>query len=192
VTFIRAVGHTQVDLFGFSMGGMIAQVIAETEPQLVRRLALAGTGPAGGPGIDKVTRVTMLDLVRSIVARNDIKEYLFFTRTDNGKRRAKAFLARLSERTVDRDKEITLTAFGRQLKAIHRWGKLVPQDLSTITVPVFVANGDHDRMVPTSNTVDMDRRFPDSRIEIYPDAGHGGVFQCHDRFVPALVEFLSD
>jgi pimeloyl-ACP methyl ester carboxylesterase len=192
VTFIRALGYEKVDLFGFSMGGMISQVIAETEPQLVRRLALAGTGPAGGPGIDKVTRVTMIDLVRSTMTRSDVKEYLFFTRTENGRRQAKAFVARLSERTNGRDKKIKLTAFRRQLIAIHKWGKHTPQDLSKISIPVLVANGDDDRMVPTPNTVDMDRRFPDSRIEIYPDAGHGGVFQFHERFVPTLVAFLSD
>ena len=50
VTFIRALGLTQVDLLGFSMGGMIAQVIAQDEPHLVRKLILAGTGPAGRRG----------------------------------------------------------------------------------------------------------------------------------------------
>ena len=47
VTFIRALGLDQVDLFGFSMGGMIAQVIAQQQPQLVRKMIIAGTGPAG-------------------------------------------------------------------------------------------------------------------------------------------------
>jgi pimeloyl-ACP methyl ester carboxylesterase len=58
-------------------------------------------------------------------------------------------------------------------------------------VPVFVANGDDDRMVPTTNTVDMNERFPDSRIVIYPDVGHGGVFQFNEQFVPELVDFLA-
>src|SRR4051794_3912125 len=60
VTFIRALGFEQVDLFGFSMGGMIAQVIAQQELQLVRKMIVAGTGPAGGEGIDKVTRISYL------------------------------------------------------------------------------------------------------------------------------------
>ena len=46
VTFIRALGFDQVDLLGFSMGGMIAQVIAQEQPQLVRKMIIAGTGPA--------------------------------------------------------------------------------------------------------------------------------------------------
>ena len=191
VTFIRALGHDNVDLFGFSMGGMIAQIIAETEPTLVRRLALAGTGPAGGEGIDKVTAITYLDTFRSIIGRTDPKEFLFFTRSANGRQKAAAFLQRLAERTTDRDEEITVTVLRRQLKAIHRWGAREPQDLSRITIPVLLVNGDHDRMVPTSNTYDMDRRFPNSRIVVYPDAGHGGVFQEHENFVPLLVEFLS-
>jgi pimeloyl-ACP methyl ester carboxylesterase len=58
VTFIRALGFDQVDLFGFSMGGMIAQVIAQEEPQLVRRMIIAAAGPAGGEGIERVTRIS--------------------------------------------------------------------------------------------------------------------------------------
>ena len=46
-------------------------------------------------------------------------------------------------------------------------------------------------MVPTSNTVDLDRRLPDSEIVIYPDAGHGGIFQFHDEFVATTLEFLA-
>ena len=88
VTFIRALGFDQVDLFGFSMGGMIAQVIAQEEPQLVRKMILAGTGPAGGEGIDKVTRISYLDTARGLLTRQDPKQFLFFTRTPNGRRAA--------------------------------------------------------------------------------------------------------
>src|SRR6266568_2630850 len=54
IAFIRALGFDQVDLHGFSMGGMIAQVIVQDEPELVRRLILTGTGPAGGKGMKDV------------------------------------------------------------------------------------------------------------------------------------------
>ena len=191
VRFIRALGYQQVDLFGFSMGGMVAQVIAQTDPRLVRKLVLAGTGPAGGPGIDKVTAITYLDMIRGGLSLKDPKTYLFFTRTANGKASAKAYLARLKERTNDRDKAISIPAFRAQLKAIHRWGKQAPADLSRIDHPVLVMNGDHDRMVPTSNTVDMADRFPNAELKIYPDAGHGGVFQYHDEFVAQVLDFLE-
>jgi pimeloyl-ACP methyl ester carboxylesterase len=190
VAFIRALGLEQVDLFGFSMGGMIAQVIAQAEPQLVHKLLLAGTGPAGGEGIDKVTRISYLDTARGLLTRQDPKQFLFFTRTPNGRRAGKEFLARLQERTSDRDKAISVGAFRAQLRAIHRWGRQQPADLASIHQPVLAINGDSDKMVPSNNTVDLARRLPNSQLVLYPDAGHGGVFQFHQDFVRRALEFL--
>ena len=190
VTFIRALGFDQVDLFGLSMGGMIAQVIAQQQPQLVRKMIIAGTGPAGGEGIDKVTRISYLDIARGLLTRQDPKQFLFFTSTPNGRRAGNEFLARLEERRNDRDKAISVRSFRAQLKAIHRWGQQKPADLASIHQPVLVMNGDSDKMVPTKNTVDLDRRLPDSQLVIYPDAGHGGVFQFHQDFVKRALEFL--
>jgi pimeloyl-ACP methyl ester carboxylesterase len=190
VTFIRALGFDQVDLFGFSMGGMIAQVIAQQEPRLVRRMILAGTGPAGGDGIDKVTRISYLDTARGLLTRRDPKQFLFFTRTPNGRRAGQEFLARLEERTNDRDTAISLRSFRAQLKAIHRWAQQQHADLTSIHQPVLVMNGESDRMVPTKNTVDLDRRLPNSQLVVYPDAGHGGVFQFHEDFVKRALTFL--
>ena len=85
VTFIRALGFDKVDVLGFSLGGMIAQAIALQEPGLVRKLILTGTGPAGGEGIDKVTAVSNLDVIRATLTFQDPKTFLFFTRTPNGK-----------------------------------------------------------------------------------------------------------
>jgi pimeloyl-ACP methyl ester carboxylesterase len=191
VTFIRALGFDQVDLFGFSMGGMIAQVIAYEQPQLVRKMIIAGTGPAGGDGIDKVTRISYLDTARGLLTRQDPKQFLFFTRTPNGRRAGKEFLSRLEERTNDRDKAISVRSFRAQLKAIHRWGQQESADLAGIHQPVLVMNGESDRMVPTKNTVDLDRRLPNSRLVVYPDAGHGGVFQFHEDFVERALDFLA-
>ena len=191
VTFIRALGFDKVDVLGFSLGGMIAQAIALHEPGLIRKLILTGTGPAGGEGIDKVTAVSNLDVIRATLTLQDPKTFLFFTRTPNGKRSAKQFLARLKERTENRDKAISLSGYRAQLKAIHRWGLQQPADLSVIRQPTLVANGDNDRMVPTKNTLDLDRRLPNSELVIYPDAGHGGIFQHYREFVATALEFLD-
>jgi pimeloyl-ACP methyl ester carboxylesterase len=191
VTFIRALGLTQVDLLGFSMGGMIAQVIVQDEPQLVRKLILAGTGPAGGEGITNVTKLSHLDTVRALLTLQDPKQFLFFTRTANGRQAGKQFLARLKERTENRDKAISLKSYFSQLDAIHAWGLERPHDLSVIGQPVLVANGETDRMVPTSNSLDLARRLPDTDLVIYPDAGHGGIFQFHAQFVAKALEFLQ-
>lgn len=191
ITFIKAMGLEQVDLFGFSMGGMIAQEIALMEPHLVRRMIIAGTGPAGGEGISTVARVTYLDMLRGLLTHQDPKQFLFFTRTPAGIRAGKEFLERLQERAHGRDKDITVTALRAQLKALRRWGLKAPVDLSKIRQPVLVANGDSDRMVPSRNSEDLARRLPNSELIMYPDAGHGGVFQFHADFVPRALDFLA-
>jgi pimeloyl-ACP methyl ester carboxylesterase len=191
VAFIRALGFDQVDLLGFSLGGFVAQVIAQAEPQLVRKMILAGTGPAGGEGIDKVTSITIGDMARAALTLKDPKYYLFFTKTPNGRSAARQFLKRLKERSDNRDKSISPVAFRAQLKAIHAWGRQEPSDLSGIQQPVFVANGDQDRMVPSSNSADLAQRLPNAQLTLYSDAGHGGIFQYHDEFVDEALKFLE-
>jgi pimeloyl-ACP methyl ester carboxylesterase len=191
VAFIRGLGLEKVDLHGFSMGGMVAQVIAQTDPDLVRRLVLTGTGPAGGKGMAEVVWVAQLDTIRGLATLQDPKQFLFFSRTKYGKQAGKAFLARLKERQHDRDTSIAVPSYLAQLRACWRWGREAPHDLSTITHPVLLANGDHDRMLPTPNTIDMAGRLPNAELVIYPDAGHGGIFQFHEEFVPTMLEFLN-
>ncbi|GKT20748.1 alpha/beta hydrolase [Acidovorax sp. SUPP3334] len=191
IAFIKAMGFRQVDLVGFSMGGMIAQEIVLKEPQLVRKMVLAGTGPAGGEGISKVAGVANYDLLRGLFTGQDPKQFLFFTRTPGGIEAGKAFLERLKERTDNRDKEISVTAYTAQLWALYAWGNKNPADLSVVRQPVLVVNGDDDRMVPTANTYDLARRLPHSEIIIYPDAGHAGAFQYHDDFVLKSLAFLQ-
>jgi len=188
--FITALGYDQVDVFAFSMGGMIAQDLVVAHPGLVRKLVLTGTGPRGGKDMDKVVTTTYFDVLRATLTRSDPKEFLFFNRDAVGKRAAKAFLERLQERTVDRDAPIGLRAFGTQLQAIKRFGRSTPSDLSVITQPTLIANGDHDRMVPSVLSEDLHRRIAGSELVIYPNSGHGGVFQYWEQFAPVAAEFL--
>lgn len=191
ITFIKAKGLQKVDLLGFSLGGMVAQEVVLKESQLVRKMVLAGTGPAGGEGISTVAGVTFYDILRGFFTGQDAKQFLFFTRTPAGIEAGKAFLARLKERTENRDTEISVSAFMAQLEALRVWGQKAPANLSVVQQPVLVVNGDNDRMVPTVNTHDLARRLPNSQLVIYPDAGHGGAFQFHADFVRSTLEFLA-
>lgn len=192
IDFIRALGFKQVDLLGFSLGGGVAQMIALQAPDLVRRMILAGTGPKGGGGIDDINRVAVVAYLKAALTLSDPRNFLFFPRTPEGKRAAKDYFSRLKERTEDRDKPISLQARRAQLQAIRTAGLSAPDDLSVITQPVFVANGDRDLMVASSLSADMVHRLPNAKLMIYPDSGHGGVFQHHRIFVPAVLDFLAE
>ena len=191
IAFIKALGFKQIDILSFSMGGMIAQELLELEPTLIRKVILTGTGPRGGKGIENVTKISNQDLVRAIFTLKDVKTYLFFTRTSNGKKKAKEFLARIKERKQNRDKMISLKGYYTQLKAINRWGKSTPADLSKIKQPILVVNGEADRMVPTENSYDLVQRLLNSKLVIYKDAGHGAIFQYHEEFTKEVLAFLN-
>ncbi|MFC9904487.1 alpha/beta fold hydrolase [Rhodococcus sp. NPDC127593] len=191
IAFIRARGLEQVDLMGFSLGGFVSQAIATKEPQLIRKLVLAGTGPAGGAGVGAITPKLLGDTLHGLLTFKDPKRYLFFTRTPNGKAAAAAYMHRLEERTDDRVGRTSVRGIAAQIVAIRRWGCQDAMDLASIKQPVLVANGEDDRMLPTRSSFDLAHLLPNASLRIYPDAGHGGVFQCRELFVPQLLEFLS-
>ncbi len=190
-TFIRALGFDTIDVFSFSLGGMIAQALVLKHPKLVRKLVLTGTGPRGGKDMDKVAGTTYFDILRATLTGSDPKEFLFFNRNIAGKLAGKAFVKRLEERTEDRDAPINVRAFRTQLKAIKKWGRGAPSDLSRIIQPTLIANGENDRMVPSVLSEDLHRRITGSELIIYPDSGHGGIFQYHEQFAPIAARFFA-
>ena len=192
IAFIRALGYDQVDIFGFSLGGAVAQMVALQAPDMVRRLVLTGTGLRGGGGIWKMPFIVGSAYAKAFATRKDPRHFLFFPRTPQGKKAANAYFARLAERTGDRSKPISSQARLAQLRAITAAGLHAADDLSAIKVPVLVANGDHDVMVASALSKELADRLPDAKLVIYPGSGHGGIFQYHREFVPELLAFLAD
>ncbi|WP_112134314.1 alpha/beta fold hydrolase [Glycomyces dulcitolivorans] len=191
-SFLTALGYDQVDVFSFSLGGMVAQALIAEHPDLVRRLVLTGTGPKGGKDMDKIAGVTYLDVLKATLTRSDPREFLFFNRDAVGKKAAKAYVERTTgARTEGRDAPMRLKDFRTQLGAIKKYGRGAPHDLSKLTQPTLIANGDNDRMVPSVLSEDMHRRIKDSELVIYPNSGHGGIFQYHKDFAPVAAEFLN-
>ena len=191
VAFIGALGFSKVDLFGFSLGGFVAQVIAQRQPGLVRKIILAGTGPAGGEGIANVGAVLQDAFGKAGTANRHPKHFLFFTQTSNGQAAADDFLQRLKERTKDLDAPVSNETIQAQLAAIQAWGQGDATKLGTVQHPVLVVNGDDDVMVPSFNSFELARRLPNAQLSIFPDAGHGGIFQHHAAFVQQAVAFLE-
>ena len=153
-----ASSYAQAPTRTIAAGGVSYALVAK-HPELVRKLVLTGTGPAGGREIDKVAGTTYFDMLRAALTRSDPKEFLFFNRNTAGKRAAKAFVQHLRERTADRDAPIKVKAFLTQPTSIKKWGRSAPADLSKLTQPTLIANGDNDRMVPSVLSEDLHRRI---------------------------------
>src|SRR5260370_41911743 len=180
IAFIDVLGLAKVDLFGFSLGGFIAQIIAQERPDLVRRIILAGTAPAGGEGIINVDAVLQDAIAKAGAENKHPKHLLFFRPSKDSQKAADAFLGRLSERKEDRDVAVTNEAIHAQVTAITKWGMAATGSLGAIKQPVLVVNGDNDIMAPTINSVELARKLPSGELSIFPYAGHASNFQTHD------------
>jgi pimeloyl-ACP methyl ester carboxylesterase len=193
VAFIRALGPAKIDLLGFSLGGFIAQVVAQKHPDLVRRIILAGTSAAGGEGVSNVGAVLHNAVARATAENKHPKQSLFFTQSQDGQKAASEFLQRLAARQQDRDLPATQQTIVAQVTAITKWGMAPkPTSLDSIQHPVLVANGDTDVMVPSMNSVELARKLPHSQLSIFPDAGHGAIFQYHSAFLDQTLRFLQN
>ncbi|EJM79184.1 alpha/beta fold hydrolase [Pseudomonas sp. GM60] len=190
--FARTRGLKQVDVLGFSIGGMVAQEVALRHPQLVRRLILAGTSPRGGiAGNDP--RVPEIALRESIATLEETA-YLFFDPAPSSQLAAREFWERRHQRTEGLDKLNSMKVIAAQGAALGKWN--APGDgtfaqLSKITQPTLVVNGSKDIMVPTQNSFTLQQHIPNAKLLIYPNSGHGALFQYADDFVQQANAFLN-
>lgn len=193
IEIIKALGYNKVNLLGLSMGGMIAQEIVRLDGSLVNRLILAGTGPRGGVEMDKVTGKTFRFMFKGALHRVDPKRYIFYNHDEQGGVEARKVLDRMGMRKKeDSDKEMNVPGFLTQLKAIKRWGKDAQDSLAFITQPTLIVNGDNDLQVPTANSYEMHEKIAGSKLIIYPNAGHGSIFQYAEEFSKELLAFLAE
>lgn len=191
IAVVRTLGFERVDLLGLSMGGMVAQEISDQAPELVDHLVLAGSGPAGGPGLTRLTGVMVRGILTGIITRTDPTVRLFFTRTRSARRAAAAYRSRLARRTRARDTPVGIGVFRAQLRAVRRWGdRHWSPSPSAFTGPVLVLHGDSDRMVPATNAEALRDRYPQATIRIFPDSGHGVVSQNRTDIVTAVRQLL--
>jgi pimeloyl-ACP methyl ester carboxylesterase len=191
IAFVEALGLTKVDLLGFSLGGMVAQEVVQRRPDLVRRIVLAGTSPAGDAGpADTFTILQNAMRIAGAEGKHP-KHFLFFSPTAASQAAADAFLGRLDGRTRDRDTAVTDETIGAQVTALAKWEQSSSgAGLAHVLHPVLVVNGDDDTMIPTVSSFNLADQLPDAELSIYPDSGHGALFQHHELFVRQVLDFL--
>lgn len=193
LTFLSALGLTRVDLLGFSLGGFVAQEIALIRPDAVERIVLAATAPQGAPGMHGwITDI--IDAVGSAETTGEQLLHAFFTDTDSSRSAGAEFLGRIFARTDDRDQPTDWATRVAHYDAVVQWG--IPnhgmlERLRAITHPVLVANGEKDRMILPRYTHLLGGLLPDAAVNIYPDAGHGFLFQHHGEFAADTARFLD-
>ena len=194
IAFITAMEFGQVDLLGFSIGSFVAQQVALTRPAIVRKLVLASAAPQGAADMHG-----WAPEVIGAVGTPDTspEEYLdvFFAPSPSSRKAGQEVLGRIYARTQDRDTPTTWATREAQYDAVCTWGipdHALLQRPSALKLPVFVANGDSDRMILPHYSYLLAGLIPHAQLKIYPDSAHGFLFQHHTQFAADVNTFLID
>jgi pimeloyl-ACP methyl ester carboxylesterase len=193
--FIKALGLTQADVLGFSLGGLVAQELTLAEPKLVRRLVLVGTGPRSGEGMASLTP----EAQKIFGATYDDPDHLwlnvFFTLSERSQAAGREYLRRFRLRTKDRDPEVSDKVAPAQIDALAKWGlrRENPYDyLKALRQPTLVVNGGADVIIYSVNSFILQQHIPNAQLILYPDANHGSQYQYPELFVRHVSMFLSE
>jgi pimeloyl-ACP methyl ester carboxylesterase len=192
IAFIKALGYSKVDLLGFSMGGFIAQEIVETQPQLVNKLILAGTGPQGSEGLSDVG-----NKISSIANLDPQEQFLqsLFAQSAQSRQLGKEAFARISAKKEGRDLPLSQEAFVAELTAVLGWAQ--PDSIAfarakNVSTQTLIVAGKNDLLVPIANPIRLYEALPNSRLLLLPDAGHGVMFQYPNLFTQEAGNFLKN
>lgn len=188
--FIDALGEKHVDLLGFSLGGMVAQQVLIGRPDLVRAAILVGTGPRGSagvfsPDVEKAASKSPAD-AQSLLS-------LFFEPSESSQNAGRRHLERLMLR-ADREPPASENTVKAHVAAIRSWTQkpAAPDRLANVKLPVLVVSGSHDVMIPTANSYNLSQQLPNGELIVYPDSGHGSLFQYPERFARDVARFVAD
>jgi pimeloyl-ACP methyl ester carboxylesterase len=193
IAFISAMGLSQADLLGFSIGSFVAQQIALARPTIVRRLILASSAPKGAAAMHGWAP----EVIGAIgTPQTSPEAYLdvFFTQSAASRQAGQQVLRRMYGRTEDRDKATTWATREAQYDAVCTWGipdHALLQRVSALDMPVLVANGDSDPMILPHYSYLLAGLIPHAQVKIYPDSAHGFLFQHHAEFAADVNTFLT-
>jgi len=194
LAFLDGLGLQKCDALGFSLGGMVAQQMALDRPSLFRRIILVGTAPRGGEDIMHLEKpVLARPLADAALKGYQVLQKIFFAPTPSSQAAGAAFIARLTQRTADREPVSGPAVAQAQIAAFREWETFTGErfaELQRIRQPTLVVNGVFDQMIPVANSYRLSEHLPNAVLLTYPDSGHGSLFQFHESFTRQSVAFL--
>ena len=182
----------KVDVVGHSLGGAIATVFALLDPERVGRLALVA--PAVGPDVNPALRILALQVARPLLRPIALRQVfgLFAASWDD---------ELLEQEVADAERWLADPAARHYFWNVLRAGlrlrgvrpeRLLLERLPELRMPVFIAWGGRDQILPLSNLDKVRERLPEARTRVYPDSGHMLPYEAAEAFNADLVQFLGE
>ncbi|KAL1612838.1 hypothetical protein SLS60_001068 [Paraconiothyrium brasiliense] len=202
--FFAALNLSQVDVLGFSMGGCAAQMVSLNAPKgLVRRLILAGTMPSVGEGTERAGDLTPFMMIRDAVTKEEQRAGFlksFFAPSDKSQAAGNAAFDRIYAARPNRTDYVSVEDAKRQGLAFMNFQNPEKASegsynrLGELKLPVLIANGHDDLLLPTSNSILMFQKLQtaNAQLHLYPDSGHGFLYQYATHFSKLVNGFLDD
>ena len=195
MVFLDALGIQTCDVIGYSLGGMVALQMVQDRPSIFRRMILVGTAPRGGEDIMHLEKPSLAKRIQDPANRGyDVLKKIFFTSSPASQTAGEAFIQRISQRKDDRDPAAGPEVANAQIAAFREWEAFKGErfaDLRAVRQPALVVNGVHDEMIAVRNSYWLADNLPNAVLLVYPDAGHGSLFQYPDSFTRHAGAFLS-
>ena len=193
--FLQRLGVASCDVLGFSLGGMIAQQMAQDRPSIIRRMILVGSAPRGGEDIMHLEKPTLARYFHDPKLQGyALLQKIFFAPTPSSQAAGAAFIERLAQRTEDREPVSGPGVAKAQIAAFREWEQFTGQryaNLAGIRQPTLVVNGVRDEMIPVENSYRLAEHLPNAVLLTFPDSGHGSLFQFHESFTRHAAAFLA-
>jgi len=193
--FVDALGISECDLLGYSLGGMVAQVMARIRPARVRKMVLVATAPRGGQDVMHLDKpIIAAHLSDPSLRGYGVLQKIFFAPTESSQSTGAQFIQRLMQRKEDRDPLAGPAVAGAQIAAFRDWEQFTGErfaDLREIRQPTLVMNGVNDVMISVKNSYWLAENLPNAVLLVYPDSGHGSLFQFHEAFTLQVKAFLA-
>jgi 3-oxoadipate enol-lactonase len=183
VRVLDAAGVGRADVFGISMGGMIAQELVLRHPQRVRGLVLGATFSSHRRS-HKPQLSVAVDLFLAILMRRRLKPKARLLVSDQFLEAfPSAFATWFAHTTPARARTIR-----KQMVAVVRHD--TDSRLRSIRAPTLVLSGDRDRLVPVENSRRLAQAIPGARLVEFPGAGHAFPFEREEETLRLLTEHL--
>jgi pimeloyl-ACP methyl ester carboxylesterase len=179
-------GYDRVDVLGYSLGGAMAQQLARSCPDRVRRLALAGTSCGWGSAPPEAAPLALISSPLRYFSPS------FYRSTshvlDGGCRFEDEDLAD-AQAAARHSHPPSMVGYAQQFLQGITWSSL--HWVSTLRMPTLVLAGECDRLVPPANAVLLARRLPAARLHLLPGEGHLMLFDPQSAALPLLEDFFT-